>query len=70
MPIYKSHTIFNIARDVKAFLSLRAGVTRGEVQDPDAAALQNQSLKRQLVERDQRLQRLKEQLKRRDQRIE
>lgn len=70
MPIYKSHTIFNVARGAKAFLSLRAGVTRGEVQDPDEAALRNQSLKRQLAERDQRLQRHKEQLEQRDQRLQ
>lgn len=51
MPVYKSHTVFELIRGIKAFVSLRAGVTRGQVPDfkapagvlaeaPDAAARQ------------------------------
>jgi len=36
MPTYRNHTVLEIARGVKAFLSLVVGVTRGEVPDPDA----------------------------------
>jgi hypothetical protein len=36
MPTYRNHTVLEIARGVKAFLSLAVGVTRGEVPDPDA----------------------------------
>ncbi len=34
MPVYESHTVVQIARGVKAFLSLKTGVTRAEVPDP------------------------------------
>ena len=35
-PAYRNHTVLEIARGVKAFLSLAVGITRGEVPDPDA----------------------------------
>lgn len=70
MPTYNSHTVFDLARGIKAFVSLKAGVTRGEVQETGAAASQSQaSLEKQVAEREQRIERLKEQLKRRDRRI-
>jgi LPS sulfotransferase NodH len=37
MPAYRNHTVVEIARGIKAFLTLAVGVTRGEVPDPDAA---------------------------------
>lgn len=70
MPFYRNHTVLNLARGIKAFVSLRAGVTRGEVQDPEAASTQNYTLRRQLAERERRIERLKEQLGNRDRRIE
>jgi LPS sulfotransferase NodH len=36
MPAYRSHTVLEIARGVRAFFTLAVGVTRGEVLDPEA----------------------------------
>ena len=36
MPAYRNHTVLEIARGVKAFLTLAVGVTRSGVPDPDA----------------------------------
>jgi hypothetical protein len=69
MPMYKQDVIFEVARDVKAFLKLEAGLTRGELPgagtdghswDPKQARMQEQleQTKRQLAEREKQITRL------------
>lgn len=58
MPVYKNHTVLNVARGLKAFLSLRVGVTRGQALDIDAIISQNNSLKLQLAQRERQVQQL------------
>ncbi len=38
MPEFGTHTVVEISRGIKAFLTLRMGLTRGEVPDPEASA--------------------------------
>ena len=35
MPAYKSHTVFEFARGVRAFFNLRVGITRGDAPSPE-----------------------------------
>ena len=35
MPSYRTHLVLEVARSLKVFLNLEAGVTRGELPDPD-----------------------------------
>jgi hypothetical protein len=60
VPAYRNHTVLEIARGVRAFFTLAAGVTRGEVPDPDAL----QSRLRAQSERLARAQRRIEELQR------
>jgi Sulfotransferase domain len=76
MPVFKSRTIFEVARGVKAFLNLEAGLTRGEVPGPAKApsapkgaagppnpqAKELQQARRRLKEREQEVERLKAKL--------
>jgi LPS sulfotransferase NodH len=62
MPEYKTHNVLEIARNVKAFLSLSMGLTRGETPDPGAlkSRLLAQNLKlaqaqRRIEQQNQRL---------------
>jgi hypothetical protein len=50
MPAYRSHTVLEIARGVKAFFTLAAGVTRGEVPDPESLQSTLQAQTRKLAE--------------------
>lgn len=63
MPAYRSHTVLEIARGVKAFFTLAAGVTRGEVPDPDALQSTIQAQTRKLAE-------ARRHIERQDQRID
>ncbi len=38
MPVFNSRTVIELARGIRAFLNLEAGLTRGEIpaRDPDA----------------------------------
>lgn len=56
MPEYKSHTILEIARGIKAFVSLRAGLTRGPVPDPERVERQLQAQTRKLEQARRRVQ--------------
>ncbi len=63
MPEYRNHTVLEIARDIKAFLSLRAGLTRDAVPDPERAELQAQTRKlsqaqRRIQEQERRIEQL------------
>lgn len=67
MPAYKSHTVISVARGLKAFLTLGAGVTRGEVPDTGAPASKEQrqriqQLEKQLADKDRRIARLESDL--------
>lgn len=53
MPTYKSRTVLEIFRDIKAFLNLEAGLTRGRVSD--GSNEQAQTLSRKLAEKDAEL---------------
>ena len=48
MPEYRNHTVLEIARGMKAFLSLRAGLTRGAVPDPEKTERQLKTQTRKL----------------------
>lgn len=50
MPAYRSHTVIEIARGIRAFFTLAAGVTRGEVPDPYALQSTLQTQTRKLAE--------------------
>jgi len=76
MPIFKSISTFEIARGIKAFLNLEAGLTRGKIPEPgdsERLRIQTQKLKRtqrqleqtrrQLENKDNRIARLKKQSK-------
>lgn len=60
MPRIKSHWLLEIARDLRAFLNLEAGLVRGAVPEPGVA---------ETTERDGQLERLQKQLENREQRI-
>jgi hypothetical protein len=73
MPVFNSRTAFEIARGIKAFLNIEAGLTRGEVPwrakaPPSAAAPPNPQAKeleqarRRLAQREQEVERLKAKL--------
>ncbi len=50
MPIFKSISAFEIARGIKAFLNLEAGLTRGRIPEPgdsERLRVQTQKLKKQ-----------------------
>jgi hypothetical protein len=57
MPVYRSHTVLEIARGVKAFFTLAAGVTRGEVSDPDVLQRKLQVQTQKLAEAQRHIQR-------------
>lgn len=59
MPVFKHQSIFNIARSLKAFLRLEAGLTRGQVPDPERQLAQ--ALKH-TAKQGQRMKRLEQQL--------
>ncbi len=61
MPMLENRLVVRMARDIKAFLNLEAGITRGRVPESGLVQAQHQS---------QQLDKLKEQLSRRDQKIE
>lgn len=60
MPVFKQRIAFEIARNIKAFLNLEAGVTRGTV--PDSQPVANQRARSQLKEKQERIRLLREQL--------
>lgn len=69
MPAYRSHTVIEVARGVKAFFTLAAGVTRGGVPEPDAlqGAIEAQTRKlaearRQIERQNQHIQKLQSSL--------
>lgn len=64
MPVLKGRTVFEIARGLRMFLNLDAGLTRGEVPDPEQKLRQTQ---RQLKEKNQQLEQLRKQLSAGDQ---
>ena len=37
MPVFNSRTVIELARGIRAFLKLEAGLTRGEIRDPDVS---------------------------------
>lgn len=59
MPAYQSRTVFEIARGIKAFLSLEAGVTRSKAPDHERRAEAQRrrisQLQRSLDERNRQL---------------
>jgi 2-polyprenyl-3-methyl-5-hydroxy-6-metoxy-1,4-benzoquinol methylase len=66
VPVYRSRTVLEVARNVRAFLELNAGLVRGEVPDLEQANRQAQNrieqLRNQLADKDRQLQRTREQL--------
>lgn len=58
MPILKGRTVLEIARGLRMFLNLDAGLTRGEVPNPEQKLKQTQ---RQLKEKTQQLERMRKQ---------
>jgi 2-polyprenyl-3-methyl-5-hydroxy-6-metoxy-1,4-benzoquinol methylase len=68
MPAYRSRTVLEVARNVRAFLELNLGLVRGEVPDPEHAnrqlrQVQNQvgQLRKQLADKNRQLRLLREQ---------
>lgn len=68
MPAYRSRTVLELARNVRAFLELNVGLVRGEVPDSEHAnrhlrQVQNQvgQLRKQLADKNRQLQLLREQ---------
>ena len=55
MPEYKSHTVLEIARGIKAFLSFRTGLTRVAIVDPERAERQLRTQARKLEQARRRL---------------
>jgi 2-polyprenyl-3-methyl-5-hydroxy-6-metoxy-1,4-benzoquinol methylase len=64
VPVYRSRTILEVARNVRAFLELNAGLVRGEVPDLEQAnrQLQNrvEQLRNLLADKNRQLQRARE----------
>lgn len=59
MPVYRNRTVLELARGVKAFLRLEAGLTRGEVPDLEQELAQTRN---RLREQERRVLQLQEQL--------
>lgn len=49
MPAYRNHTVFEVARGVKAFLNLGLGITRGEVPNPEEMEVRLRTQARELA---------------------
>lgn len=64
MPTYNNQVVLEIAHGVKAFLSVRAGVTRTEAPDIDS-----QQLQQRLERKNERIEQLERSLEARDRRI-
>jgi len=70
MPVFRERIVLEIARGLKAFVNLEAGVTRGRIPDPAPGfgtpphefRQQLERTKGQLRERSQQTKRLREQL--------
>jgi hypothetical protein len=62
VPVYRSRTVLEIARNVRAFLELNAGLVRGEVPDPELT-------ERRLEQAHGRVERLQEQLADKDRQL-
>ena len=56
MPEYSNHAVLEIYRGIKAFLSLRMGLTRGEVPDPETVGHQLRTQTRKLEQARRRVQ--------------
>lgn len=57
MPVYRNQTVLEIARGVKAFLTLAIGLTRGGVPDPDDVQSRLQAQTRKLAAAHRRIER-------------
>lgn len=66
MPTYKHRTVFEIARGIKAFFRLEAGVTRGVVPEPRSANRVEAPVRRQLAAKDRQIAELRARLIRND----
>lgn len=64
MPAYRNHTVLEIARGVKAFLTLAVGVTRSEVPDPDALQSRLQVQTQKLARAQRHVEKQRRQIKR------
>jgi hypothetical protein len=62
LPSYKQRVVFELARNIKAFLTLDAGVTRGLVPDPEQLAVQVRQLLGQAAVKDSQIHGLSEQV--------
>jgi hypothetical protein len=78
VPVYRNRVVLEVARSVKAFLRLEAGVTRGAVPGefdessgkPDPETQRKlQQVQQKLAERNQKLQKVREREARKDRRI-
>lgn len=66
MPVYRSRTVVGIARGLKAFLNLDAGLVRGAVPDPEQELEQARSrveqLRKRLSNKDRQLEQMRKRL--------
>jgi hypothetical protein len=67
LPVYRSYTALNVARNVKLFLNLSVGLTRGEISDPEEHELEEVQgelgrTRKRIAEQDQQLKKLRKML--------
>jgi LPS sulfotransferase NodH len=62
MPAFRKHTVLEITRGVKAFFTLAAGITRGEVPDPVTLQNRLQVQTQKLVQAQRRVEKLRQQM--------
>ena len=62
MPAFRKHTVLEITRGVKAFFTLAAGITRGEVPDPVTLQDRLQVQTQKLVRAQRRVEELRQQM--------
>src|SRR5919112_1555970 len=62
MPAFRKHSVLEITRGVKAFFTLAAGITRGEVPDPVTLQNRLQVQTQKLVQAKRRVEKLRQQM--------
>jgi LPS sulfotransferase NodH len=62
MPAFRKHSVLEITRGVKAFFTLAAGITRGEVPDPVTLQDRLQVQTQKLVQAQRRVEKLRQQM--------
>lgn len=69
MPVFKQHSIFDIARDVRAFLSLEAGIVRARTPEKSGSGRNGKSGGRNLAQARRRIEQQRQRIEKQEQEL-